>query len=30
MQACLLRELRLATAEIESLIATHYLNWPIP
>jgi len=30
MQACLLREIGLDTAEVESLIATHYLSWPIP
>jgi hypothetical protein len=30
MQACLLREIGMETAQIESLIATRYLPWPIP
>jgi hypothetical protein len=29
MQACLLREIGLDTAEVESLIATHYRSWPV-
>jgi hypothetical protein len=30
MQACLLREIGMETAEIESLIAARYQSWPIP
>lgn len=30
MQASLLREIGLGTEQIEELIRTHYLNWPIP
>ena len=30
MQACLLREIGMETAQIESLIAAHYQSWSIP